>query len=116
MALLKPGQTVRCARCAREWVPSQAQPDDPVAAPMGLVTAAARPDWEQEDTPAAPMSSPAAFSHTTRPNVALRLAWAASIVAVLVLGWGAFAERATIMEVWPASIRLYGALGLTADH
>ena len=59
----------------------------------------------------APGSAPA-----MRPNVALRIAWAASIVAVLVLGWGAYAWRAAIMEAWPASIRLYAALGLTGDH
>jgi hypothetical protein len=50
-----------------------------------------------------------------RPNVALRVLWTASVVAILVLGWAAYAGRATIMHAWPSSARLYAALGLSAD-
>jgi predicted Zn finger-like uncharacterized protein len=115
MTLLKPGQTVRCARCAREWVPSAVAPFEPMVAPTMAATAAAAPDWEPDGIPPAPWSPPVR-SPTARANVVLRLAWAASIVAVLVMGWGAYAGRATIMQVWPASIRLYAALGLTVDR
>jgi hypothetical protein len=48
--------------------------------------------------------------------MALRIAWAASVVIVLLLGWGAYAERTMIMQIWPPSIRLYAALGLAAEH
>jgi hypothetical protein len=51
-----------------------------------------------------------------RRNVALPLAWAATISAILLLGWGAYAERSAIMQAWPPSIRLYAALGLSADR
>jgi hypothetical protein len=37
-------------------------------------------------------------------------------MAVLLLGWGAYAERSAIMRAWPPSIRLYAALGLAADR
>jgi hypothetical protein len=46
----------------------------------------------------------------------LRVAWVTSVVILLVLGWGAYAERTTIMQIWPPSIRLYAALGLTDGH
>ncbi len=115
MTLLKPGQTVRCARCAHEWVPSPAGPEVvTVAAALTTPAATAASDWDSEGIPPAPW--PPARAPAMRPNVVLRIAWAASIVAVLVLGWGAYAWRAAIMEAWPASIRLYAALGLTGDH
>jgi predicted Zn finger-like uncharacterized protein len=116
MTLLKPGQTVRCARCAHEWVPSPAGPEVvTVAAALTTPATAAASDWDSEGIPPVPWPPPTRAS-AMRSNVALRIAWAASIVAVLVLGWGAYAWRAAIMEAWPASIRLYAALGLTADH
>jgi hypothetical protein len=52
----------------------------------------------------------------SRPNTTLRVAWAASVVIVLLLGWGAVAERTMIMQIWPPSIRLFAALGLTAGN
>jgi predicted Zn finger-like uncharacterized protein len=113
MTLLRPGQMVRCARCAREWVPSPDAPGEPTVAPM--TAAAAAPDWESDGIPPAPWP-PQARAPMARPNVALRLAWAASVVAILALGWGAYAGRTTIMQVWPASVRLYAALGLQVDR
>jgi predicted Zn finger-like uncharacterized protein len=116
MTLLKPGRTVRCARCAHEWVPSPAGPEVATGAAAETAPAAvAASDPDSEGIPPAPWPPPAA-SPVVRPNVALRIAWAASIVAVLMLGWGAYAWRAAIMEAWPASIRLYAALGLTGDR
>ena len=39
-------------------------------------------------------------------------AWAASLVALLVLGWVAYEWRGNVMAAWPPSERLYAALGL----
>lgn len=116
MTLLKPGQTVRCARCAHEWVPSPAEPEEPVIAePEAAHAVVPEPDISPEVTrPRRQVSAaPPVVSH---PNAVLRLAWAASIVAILLLGWGGYAKRATIMQIWPPSIRLYTALGLTVGH
>lgn len=116
MTLLKPGQAVRCARCAREWVPSPVEPEAPVATePESTGTAVPDPDISPEVTrPRRP--APTAQPVVSHPNVVLRLAWAASIVAILLLGWGGYAQRATIMQIWPPSVRLYTALGLAAGH
>jgi hypothetical protein len=51
-----------------------------------------------------------------RRNRALSLAWAATIIAILLLGWGAYAERSAIMQIWPPSIRFYTAVGLAAGR
>jgi len=119
--LLKPGQAVRCARCGREWVPAPPAPEVPMDAPVEAKPAAAAaplpppPPPEPELIPLAPRP-PTARSSKSRANVVLRLAWAASVIAVLLLGWGAYAERSAIMRAWPPSIRLYAALGLAADR
>ena len=42
----------------------------------------------------------------------LRLAWAASLVIIVLALWGAYAWRGQIMEIWPPSARLYVALGI----
>jgi len=123
--LLKPGQVVRCARCAREWVPSPAALEAqmeasaeanptvaPVAEPAAEPTTRGTPDFDVSAIRRTLSAPP-----PERPrSVAPRLAWAASIVAVLLLGWGAYAGRSAIMHAWPPSIRLYAALGLTADR
>jgi predicted Zn finger-like uncharacterized protein len=121
--LLKPGQVVRCARCAREWVPSPAAPEAPMEAPAEAKPAAALPklppppEPPRETDPIRPAPRPPmARSPTSRANVVPRLAWAASVVAVLLLGWGAYAGRSAIMHAWPPSIRLYAALGLAAGR
>jgi predicted Zn finger-like uncharacterized protein len=110
--LLRPGQAVRCARCAGEWVPPSIPTDDPsetdpAPAPasnpaLGIIQPSRRP-------PVAPSAPP---SHRIAP----RIGWAASVVILLLLGWGAYAERATIMQIWPPSIRLYAVLGLTGGN
>jgi len=120
MTLLKPGKAVRCARCAREWVPSPVVPEvvmgaQPQAAPAAATAAASAPELASEvmrPLRRPPMARPL----PARPNVALRAAWVASVVVVLLLGWGAYAERTMIMQIWPPSVRLYAALGLSAGH
>ena len=144
-SLLKPGQTVRCARCAREWVCPPAAPEAPVAATVDAAAdpePAAAPPEPEGVRPAPPPSPPPepkvvrpasppppepkvvrpappppmARFPTPRPNVVLRLAWVASVVAVLLLGWAAYAERSAIMQAWPPSIRLYAAMGMAAGR
>ncbi len=47
-----------------------------------------------------------------REGTLLRLAWAASVLAILLLAWAAYGWRTEIMQAWPASERIYAALGL----
>ena len=47
-----------------------------------------------------------------REGTLLRLAWAASVLILILLAWAAYGWRTEIMHAWPASERLYAALGL----
>ena len=122
MTLLRPGQAVRCARCAGEWVPSPAAPVVPEEAPVEAPAGRAEPMPAARPTPtfgraaARTVQRSAAQQARPRRNVAVRLAWGVSVLVVLLLGWGAYVEQARIMQVWPPSIRLYAALGLAAGH
>jgi predicted Zn finger-like uncharacterized protein len=117
MTLLKPGKAVRCARCAGEWVPSPAAASDVSMDALPQAAFAAAPASEFVPEGARPSRRPPiARPLPPRRNMALRVAWAASVVAVLLLGWGAYAERTMIMQAWPPSIRLYAALGLAAGN
>jgi predicted Zn finger-like uncharacterized protein len=116
MTLLRPGQSVRCARCAGEWVPSPATPQMPIdARPEAMSDTAPAPELGAANTRPA-RRPPAGQPIAPRPNLTLRFAWAASIIVVLLLGWAAYAERSLIMQIWPPSIRLFAALGLHAEH
>jgi hypothetical protein len=42
----------------------------------------------------------------------LGAAWAGSLLALALLGWGMVVERQQMMRLWPPSTRLYAALGL----
>ena len=137
-ALLAPGRTVRCVRCARAWVPIAAEPEavpEPVAPePQGWFTP--EPEREPEQRPsdtvepegdldipkAAPrpgFAPPAMFD--TEPDEPQmdepegRRSWAPWLASLLVLAIAAFALvqwRAQIMAAWPPSQRLYALLGL----
>jgi hypothetical protein len=50
----------------------------------------------------------------SRPQsmLTLRLAWAASLLALLLLAGAAYGWRAQIMQAWPPSARAYAILGL----
>jgi predicted Zn finger-like uncharacterized protein len=117
-ALLKPGQPVRCARCTKEWVPSEELEDDPPAAPQVLaadpapvVVPAPMGQAERAPTPRPAASKLPGAPPTPRASM-LRLAWVASFVVLGVLVWGAYSQRVAIMQGWPPSIRVYAALGL----
>ena len=124
------GRKVRCARCHEVWA---AAPDGASAAPADAAVAL---DPAAAAT-AAPASAPAAAPvlraeprrFDTLPGEeeeedgddedappASRLwlaAWAASLL-ILVLGAGAVMHwHAAVIAAWPASVRLFAALGLT---
>jgi predicted Zn finger-like uncharacterized protein len=116
-ALLAPGRMVRCARCGEEWaaVPAAAPPPPPFA----VAEPEEPPFPDVELDPLAPPPGPTAMdrlaSHPAalpRGNTRLRAAWAASVVALVLLGWGFVTWRGDLMRAWPPSMRLYDAIGL----
>ena len=131
-------RTVRCSRCAQEWVqdPIPAAPveiaeaaTDPVpetpAAPDTLPPGA--PDPSQDD-PTAHAPMPALFrSSASEPELpeataglssppravgraVLRLAWIASLLLLAVLAFAAYRYRGEIQLAWPPSARLFQLL------
>jgi hypothetical protein len=48
-------------------------------------------------------------------HLRLRLAWAASLALIVLLGWAGYAWRAQIVEAWPPSARMYAAFGMHTD-
>lgn len=121
ISLLKPGQVVRCARCAKEWTPAveaempavsdELPPPPPPATPVEEV---APPEIAVR--PMARAAPPQTVAAPASSSIGLRLAWAASIVALGVLLALAYVERAAVMQAWPPSVRLYAALGLAANR
>jgi len=110
---------VRCARCAFEWLP---EPESVAAVPVAPPPPAPRlrPEPRLERPLRAeslhPLPPPERdFSPTRRtraPALAGIAAIAVSIIVLGALGWAAFTWRAEVMHVFPASQRLFVALGL----
>jgi hypothetical protein len=46
----------------------------------------------------------------------VRVAWLASLIALALLIWGAYAGRTAVMQLWPPSARVYSALGLAGER
>jgi predicted Zn finger-like uncharacterized protein len=125
-ALLTPGRTVRCARCGGEWVPIRTTPAEPPAALAGAAGATGagagaryRPEPEEDDPehrflPMPPMDR-LATGVRSPGRVGLGLAWVASIALLLSLAAAAYVWRAEVADSWPASVRLYTALGIAAS-
>lgn len=127
-SLLIPGRVVRCARCANQWVPVAAtatrppesppprEPPVPAWTDAELIedVAIERSNVVPPDTPRfTAMDRLALHRASVEKNpIPLRLAWAASIVALLLLGAAAFVFHAEVSHVWPASQRVYQALGV----
>jgi|SRR6185437_8973134 len=85
------------SRLAPEPVPPTPREEEPAGEPA--LTASTEQALVAEPSP-------------RREATLLRLAWAASVVVLLLLAWAAYGWRAEIIHAWPASERLYAALGL----
>ena len=115
-AVLTARRVMRCARCGTEFTPAAPVMPAPVPA------ASARTAWEE---PPAATPSEASASPDRRmglsvvpqdgpaaPRRALVLgAWLLSFVLLAAAAWAAIAWRGPVMRAWPASARLYAALG-----
>jgi predicted Zn finger-like uncharacterized protein len=112
--LLGGRRAVRCARCGTEWVEHAEGPGEPEA----MSTGPAEAPVAAEARAAVPLGVSARPRPSASRNgaIALRLAWAASVLALAVGTWEAVAWRGGVMRAWPPSQRLYAALGLARDH
>jgi predicted Zn finger-like uncharacterized protein len=128
--LIGTGRSLRCRSCGHAWrVEPQATgawepqatgamppepPPPPLAGPPPLVappaTLVPRRAPQLIDPPL-----PRPSDLPPHGRVALRLAWGASILAVVGMGIALWLFRAEIVEAWPPAARLYLMLGTTAQ-
>ena len=137
--LVRP-RTVRCSRCAREWmqepavipvsVPPKPEPEPaaallpvsappatpPPADPLAAGPLAAAPPVKlvarvpATFKPVTEMAPAAAGPQRDKGGAKLTLAWIGSILALAILAFVAYRYRAEIQLAWPPSIRLFGLL------
>lgn len=130
--LIGTGRSLRCRSCGHAWrvTPEEPGAEAAVPAPAGAAAEAPPPPLPDPgtlpDPPAAlpgprrapqlidpPLPRPEALPRPV--GTALRLAWAASLIAVLAGLAGLWLFRAEIAEAWPPAARLYRILGTTAQ-
>jgi predicted Zn finger-like uncharacterized protein len=122
-AKLIAGRIVRCTRCGAEWRPLRAVLEPlPVVVPAEPAVAPIRNEPDTTIAQARPANAAApriaAMDRLImqrlppRRDLLLWASWAASWVLIALLLAGAYGWREEMMRAWPASIRLYTALGL----
>jgi predicted Zn finger-like uncharacterized protein len=113
-ALLAPGRAVRCTRCGEQWLPVKAARPDPAEA--AFERSVSPPQDQYPPAPPSPLTAMERLASQPAPlpqaSLGLRAAWTASLVVVLLFGWGVIALRTDLMRAWPPSTRLYEAIGL----
>ena len=111
---LAPGRATRCARCGTEWKPLGAAPEPPPIQPSppppSRFSPPPAPVLPHEESRPRFIEAPPARLRRKLPTATL--AWAASLIVLAALAWGAYAGRTGIVAAWPPSIRVYHALGL----
>ena len=105
-ALRPARRRIRCSACGMEWV---AEPEAPVQSEaVPAEEPAPRPSVPPRPIPLAPPRTPIA---PPRRRGGLIAAWIASLVLLAALAAGAWVERASVMQAWPPSARVFRALG-----
>ena len=100
-------RVMRCSRCAHEFASPQPPAAESEIAPAAPETPAQ--EAPTADTPDAVPGVPPAVSAALKTQVLA--AWGASFLVLLVLTGAGIAWRRPVMHAWPASARLYSALG-----
>jgi predicted Zn finger-like uncharacterized protein len=116
---MKPGGKVRCARCGAEWVPLPEVPVTDSEPPSAPPSPPLEPNLTSppigERGPEPPQVSAMdrlAAQPTRRSSAGLRAAWIISVFLLLAIVAAAYVWRGAVMQLWPASVRLYDTLGL----
>ena len=105
--LLPPGRATRCARCGHRWAPVSKDVATPSPSPEP-------PPLAIFPVPAGPTAMDRLSAASARPTgwLGLRLAWIGSILLLIALVAGLYAERTLVTTMWPPSLRLFAAFGL----
>jgi predicted Zn finger-like uncharacterized protein len=117
-SLLPAGRIVQCARCNEAWiaVPVEAPPvnepetEESTAEPTAELQPG--PETQKPRLTAVDRLAQRAPPPRSPGGTARRATWAACIVVVLGLLWGAYTWRADVMTHWPQSVQLYSLFGL----
>lgn len=117
-----PGRNVRCAKCGHVWFHAVAEPEAAATtAPLGVVPAepvraptlgaivTERKAAEAETGQVAEEEEP------RRPRLLPVLGVILILLVLAALGWTAVQYRQTVVRLWPASERVYGAVGLPVN-
>jgi predicted Zn finger-like uncharacterized protein len=107
---LKVGRRAQCDRCGATWIPLRDEPPPELPAELP-------PGEEEPPHPTVGTSPPLAATAMDRlaaqakprPSIALRTAWAASILLLIGAATAGFVWRAGIVQAWPPSARLLGS-------
>jgi len=118
--LLGPKRKLRCAHCGHVWPtehPAAESPEAPSEVPAlsrNPPESAAPAVAETRFVEPLHRNSVEAFDLGPRPKASafVWVGWAASLLVLALLVWGALAYRDDVMAAWPESARLYHALGL----
>jgi predicted Zn finger-like uncharacterized protein len=130
---LKPGRTVRCARCGHGWVPLDVEAHVPASLDEPLPDNAFHRAFDTttptEEPEPAPMTASQDVALASPQLSAMDIlsanrvqaerpgppwgAWLVSIVLLCALGAAGVVWRDTVATTWPPSIRIYQALGLS---
>ena len=115
-SLVSAGRVVRCTRCGGEWIPVPAPPleDLPEDPPPPEPTAPVLPQPEPKPplTRLSAMDRLAAHPAAPHSPPGLRLAWAGSLIVLVLAVGAAFEWRSEIVAAWPPSARAYAVFGL----
>ena len=123
--LAGPARTLRCSRCGADFALPRAEAPAPAAPPL-VEAAPPPPPAVEPDPPAAvapepppapaprsePLAAPRPTAAAEAPSPLLLRAWVASIAVVLAAIVALLVFHGAVMDAWPASRRLFAALGL----
>jgi predicted Zn finger-like uncharacterized protein len=98
------GRTVRCGRCSHSWR-EPPPPNAPPFADFNPVSIEARPLPPGSNLPVP----------TTRPRKRAGVGWLVLVVVIAVIVAGGIIGRGRIMALWPASTRVYAAIGMATE-
>jgi predicted Zn finger-like uncharacterized protein len=123
--LVERPRTVRCAKCAHDWLATPIDDDPTQEADAAEPTEATAPVHEPADDELEPIMGPTPLSAIERLSASgdlsprirrhdriLTAAWAFSFAALAGLGVAGYTKRDALMREWPASKRVYATLGL----
>jgi len=123
---MPPGRNVRCAKCQHVWFQAAPEPEPTIELPSSFPEPepAPVPEANIPQAPAAPSLelaapvAPAAMQPRSRrrrrsgSNAAQAVGWAALVLLAVSTGWASVQFRQPIVDIWPQSASLYGALGM----